>query len=255
MALVAIEVLAQREKSAEASKRTAEEGYQEAWWNTTMALGQISDQRKRLDACDLVASTTGHSVKWTRDRAKTGRRFHEAGFRIVKDLPPRMALELATSKHEVSEETVASLRKAGKTGMSLREYSKSLTGKAWSDTPAGASAETIQAILSSHPEVVAQMVNDDPVMLRAVQEIHWDKVDKEQHGEDKPVLEDRSWKRTPIADLVAVTQRLRRELEGEELSDKARANIRWVVAELTAISEGDEFVGELESWLAEATSR
>jgi hypothetical protein len=254
-ALIDIKELAAREKRAEANKRNAEESYQEAWWNTTMALGSLTDQKKRLDACNVVANALGHSVKWTRDRAKTGKSFYEAGILIVKDLPPRMALELATSKHEVNEVTVENLRNAGRTGMSLREYSRSLTGKSWSDTAAGASSEKITEIFAAQPEVVAELVANDPTMLKAVQEIHWQNVAEDRQGEIKPQLEDRSWSRSTISELVSYTQRLRRETAGEVLTDKARANIRWVIAELTAISEGDEFIGELESWLEEATSR
>lgn len=256
MALIAIEELVAREKRAEANKRTAEQSYREAWWDTTMALGSITDQKQRLDACKLVANALGQkSDAWSRDRAKTGKLFREAGFMVVKHLPPKMATVLALSKAGVTEETVANLREAEAKAMSLREYTKSVTGKSWSDTAAGASAEKIAEIFAAQPGAIAEMVVNDPVMLKAVQEVHWSKVDKDRHVEGKPELEDRSWKRTPIAELISVTQRLRRELEGEELSDKARANIRWVVAELTAISEGDEFIGELESWLEEATSR
>ena len=252
--MIAIEVLVAREKRAEANKRTAEEGYREAWWDTTMALGALTDRRERLDACTLVAKTLGQkSDAWSRDRAKTGKAFIEANI-PVHGLPPKMATVLALSKVGVTEETVAYLRKA-EGEMSIREYSRSVTGKSWSDTAAGASGEKIQEIFDAQPEAVAKMVADDPAMLKAVQKVHWDRLEEEHDRQPMVVLEDRSWKRTTIGELISYTQRLRRETIGENLTDQARANIRWIIAELTAISEGDEFIGELESWLEEATTR
>lgn len=149
-----IAVLAEREARAEAAKGKADLAWRKAWWATTVALGQIEGKGNIGDAQKIVRETTGQSVRWVSKRTVAGRRFM-----VLKDhetLPPRMAIEVSVAGVEITETVVEQLIEAEKNGMSLREFTASLTGKSWADTPEGASEETIEKIVAAQPEVVAR---------------------------------------------------------------------------------------------------
>ena len=156
-----IRELAKRERRAETSRKTAEGKWRQAWWQTTLTLGSL-DRKARFEACSVVVKATGQSREWVLERARLGAAFYEAGYHEITGLPPRMAVEMIRNKVEVNDQTIATLKQAEESGMSLREYSASLSGKSWSDTPAGASKETIQEIVAKHPKLVAQIITDTP---------------------------------------------------------------------------------------------
>lgn len=261
-----IRKLAEREHRAEATRKTAEDAWRRTWWATTMALGATTTKPDRAEAVRTVEQITGRSRGYIQSRAKTGEAFQGLTLGAVGLLPPRMSMELAQAKVEITPAVVRDLLQADEDGVSLREFSAKLTGKAWADTAAGASEERIAEILSSQPEKVAEIVAADSELYKAVRDIHFkNTVDRHQRegtspwdrGEfDQMMVEHRPGmpQHNSLEDLVMATKRIRRMTEHSPLSDKARTNIRWVIAELTAISEGEGFVGELESWLEEVSS-
>jgi len=159
--MVAIEVLAQREAQAEQAKGKADMAWRTAWWETTYALGSVSGRGVIGDAVAVVAETTGQSLAWVRQRRQCGVAFLTLG---SKELPPRMACAVAqTPGIDVTADLVAQMIQAEKDGIGLREFTAALTGNAWSDTPEGASVETIKKIVEAQPEVVGRAVahNDE----------------------------------------------------------------------------------------------
>lgn len=257
--MTTIRQLAQREKRAEVDRKTAEEAWRTAWWATTYALGEYTDKTALAEACTVVSKATGRSPGYIRSRAKTGAAFLAAGHRN-DTLPPRMAIELVSHKVGLTDEVIEGLVAAERDGKSLREYSASLTGRGWSDTAAGASADKIEQIFAAQPEAVAEMVAKSPELYEAARDIHfreemesrrrnpgrWDQ------GAEQLLSREQlpgSVQHTTLTTLVLAVKRIRSLTEDRPLSDKAKANLRWAVAELTAIVEGEEFVGDLESWL------
>jgi hypothetical protein len=252
MSMTSIKVLALREKRAEADKRNAEDAWRRAWWNTTMELGGTAYE-DRATACALVVETTGQSKSWVNSRSRTGEAFLKVGLNVyVHQLPPRMAVELVSKKVELTDEVVQNLKDAETNGMSLREFSASISGKAWADTPAGASKETIEEIVAKQPELVGQLVARHDKASRA----HDSEVlsRHERDGVSSPIRPE-DWSSHVLTRLTLAVKELRRECSKPgDLTENTRATIEWALAELTAIKEGREFVGEIEAWLESSTT-
>lgn len=242
-----IAMLARREKRAETNRRTAERSWRLAWWHTTMALGNIDDKEELSKAVSVMTKVTGQSTGWVRSRANTGKALREAGHLVVTDLPPRMSIELVSRKVELTNKVIEGLKKAEESGMSLREYSASLTGKAWSDTAEGASEEKIKQIIASQPELVGRMVAQHEDASQA----HDSEVlSHHQRGEGYVRPADWSSPQHVLTRFTLAVKELRKECDkAGDLSENARSTIDWALAELSAIKEGRDFVGEIESWL------
>ena len=163
---VDIAVLAQREARAEASKGKADAAWRSAWWATTLALGQITGKRAVGEAQAIIRETTGQKQDWVWKRTRTGRAF--AGLGASETLPPRMAVEIVQAGIEVTESLAQQMIQAERDSVSLRDFTAGLTGKAWADTPEGASEATIEQIVKAQPERVGRAVAREPVAREAV---------------------------------------------------------------------------------------
>lgn len=247
-----IKLLAEREARAETSRRTAEESWRLAWWQTTMALGAIP-RGELTEAFNVVGEITGQSRRWLSTRSLTGRAFREAGFHVTS-LPPRMSIEVVRNRVPITDEVVAMLREAETEGTTLREFAEQLTGRAWADTAKGTSAERLKAQAQADPEAIAKAVHENPEAMRVLEEYVFREKASQHHREATPTKGLPGGSKDPLTELVLNTQRLRRTVEGQELTEYAQANLRWIIAELTSISEGGEFVGDIEQWLVEVSS-
>lgn len=170
-----IRTLAQREAQAEAQKGKADEAWRKAWWGTTLALGDIpADATEEVrEARLLVQEITGQSDSNIRRRTKTGRAFkHLEATLQVNLLPPSLALETANTGVEITEEIAESLAQAERDGITYRAFLATLPGGrgAYHDTPAGMSAATIQQIVETQPDVVAEIIAASREATRAVNE-------------------------------------------------------------------------------------
>jgi len=247
-----IKKLAEREKIAEANRKTADAEWRQAWWETTWALGGISDTLKRKAAVNMVAKVMGSkSSSYASSRARAGGILREAGIpkRKASKMPPRMTLEVVRVKgQEITEELVDQVIQAEADGTTLRKFAEGLTGKAWADTPAGASPETSEQIVRSQPRLVGQLVAQHEEASRA----HDSEVlsHHDRTGREHVPPEDWSSSKHSLTRLTLAVKELRRECDKPgDLTENARATIEWALAELTAIKEGRDFVGEVESWL------
>lgn len=246
-----IRALAEAEKQAEANRKNADAAYRKAWWSTSYALGGISDTLKRRAAVNLVSQITGTNSGYVTSRAKAATMLRNAGITKAKasKLPPRMTLEVTRIKDiVVTQQLVNRVLRAEAGGMSLREFSRELTGKSWADTPEGASMETVQQIIASQPQLVGQLVAQHEAASRA----HDGEVLRKHEREGHLVTRPADWDSAEhvLTQLTLAIKALRRECDKPgDLTENARATIRWAQAELTAIEEGRDFVGEVESWL------
>jgi hypothetical protein len=153
-----ISVLAKREAEAEARKGKADMAWRKAWWATTIALGQVKGRTEIGAAQKIVRAATGQAVGYVSDRTRTGRKF--VHLEMNETLPPRMALAVVQAGVEVTDEVVEELRAAEQNGVSLREFTASLTGKGWAGTAEGTSPEAIEKIAVAQPEVFAKVVGE-----------------------------------------------------------------------------------------------
>jgi len=153
-----IAMLAQREAAAETARSKADERWRTAWWALTLALGALPEGEKKKvgEAQALVREITGQSLSYVKRRTRAGRGF--STLKGTETLPPRMAVEVVEQGIVPDAALVKRLLQAEKDGMSLREWSAELSGKAWADTPAGASAQTIEDIVAAQPQAVAAVV-------------------------------------------------------------------------------------------------
>lgn len=141
---------AQREATAAVGRTKADAAWLTAWWVLTEDLADL-DQEFATDAVAKVADILGQSPNTVRNRRNLGQRMAALGIQD-QTLPPRMMLAIPVAMFDAA--TVAKARKANLDGMSLREFSASLTGKEWSDTAAGTSPEKLAATLGSVPKEV-----------------------------------------------------------------------------------------------------
>jgi hypothetical protein len=246
-----IRELAEREHRAEANRKTAEEHWRRTWWATTMALGKTHTKPSRAEAVGIVEQATGQSRGWIQSRAKTGEAFGTFTLRAVSALPPRMAVELARCKVEITAEVIKNLLKAEANGMSLREFSRQLTGKAWADTPAGISQDALREVIASQPELVGQLVAQHHDASQA-----HDAMVLSRHERGEGYVKPADWDSSQhvLTRLTMAVKQLRHECEAPgDLTENARATIDWALAELNAIKEGRDFVGEIEAWLEGST--
>lgn len=242
-----IRELAEREHRAEANKKDAEDHWRRTWWATTMALGKTDNKASRSEAVGIVEKATGQSRGWIQGRAKTGEAFMGFTLRSVGKLPPRMAVELARNKVEITAEVIRDLLQAEADGMSLREFSSKLTGKAWADTPAGASEETIEQIVAAHPDVVGRLVAQHEDASQAHDAAV---LSRHQRGEGYVRPADWSSSAHVLTRLTLAVKELRKECDkAGDLTENTKATIAWAQAELSAITNGRDFVGEVETWL------
>jgi len=165
--MTSIEVLAQREANAESARGRADTAWREAWWATTLALGQITGRAAVGRAQRLVADATGNTLRWSQHRTRTGRAFAELGFGGRLTIQPRMAVAVVEAGVEVTDRVLAEIQRAERDGMSLREFTAALTGRAWADTPEGASEATVEAIVTAQPEAAGRAVARNATALRA----------------------------------------------------------------------------------------
>ena len=248
-----IKKLAEREHLAEANKKDAEESWRRAWWQTTMALGAITDKRSQRNAVGVVAEVLGAKSRgWTNSRARTGEAFSELTLGAVSLLPPRMSVELVRNKVEITPAVVRDLLQAEEDGVSLREFSAKLTGKSWADTPEGASEEAIRTMIASRPELIGQLVAENTDASQA-----HDTAVLSQHERGEGYVKPADWNSPQhvLTRLTLAVKQLRKECENPgDLTETARATIDWALAELSAIKDGRDFVGEVEAWLKESTA-
>jgi hypothetical protein len=180
-----IEKLAAAEVTADGRRSKYDAAWRAAWWATTLALGAFEATEKKQvgEAQAKVRDITGQSMIYIRRRTATGRGFDIVGdTERVQTLPPVMALEVVAAKVEITPGLVTAMLKADKAGIGYREFVTGLTGKPSSDTPAGASATTIDKIVQSQPEAVAKAVAKSPKVLhQATMEALYIK-----HGKMKP---------------------------------------------------------------------
>lgn len=176
--MTSITHLVEREAQAEQARGKADAKWRAAWWDTTTALGTITDRTALRNAVDIASVVLNLSRGYVQKRVKTGRVFRNWDLR---DLPPRMAMEAAANQgsRDVGS-LVASIKQAETDGISLREFRERLTGKAWADTPAGASKETIEQIVRANPAVAAQAVLGNSTAERAFHDAHHERL-REQH--------------------------------------------------------------------------
>ena len=135
--MTGIQRLAQLEAEAEQNKTKAEATWRKAWWETTLALGQITDRHAISEAQKLVAEVTGTSLRWIQDRTRTGRKL-DPTLKIIRTLPPRITMECVRKGVRIDNAMIDAMLEAERDGVSLREFSASLGGRGWSDTPGGA---------------------------------------------------------------------------------------------------------------------
>lgn len=145
-ALQNIITLAQEEAAAASSKNKADAKWRKTWWDLTIALGQLPKTGSG-EQIKKVAEIVGQSIGGVNGRRQLGGRVLQLALQNIHGLPPRMMLAIPVSQFNL--ETVELAREAEADGMSLREFNAMLTGKSWSDTPEGASKETIVKILES----------------------------------------------------------------------------------------------------------
>src|SRR5262245_29259241 len=100
-------------------------------------------------------------------RTRTGRAFAELGFGGRLTIQPRMAVAVVEAGVEVTDRVLAEIQRAERDGMSLREFTAALTGRAWADTPEGASEATVEAIVTAQPEAAGRAVARNATALRA----------------------------------------------------------------------------------------
>lgn len=247
-----IRELADREHFAEANRKNAEERWRRAWWATTLALGAITTKAERAEAVTTVEEVTEQSRGWIQSRARTGEAFQSMPKARVSQLPPRMSIELVRNKVPITAVVVKDMLQAEKDGVSLREFSSRITGKSWADTPEGASEDAIKKMIASRPELVGRLVAENEEASQAHDSevlSHGEHVD----GFVKPA--DWNSPKHVLTRLTLAVKQLRKECDGPgDLSENARATIDWALAELSAIKEGRDFVGEIEAWLESSTS-
>ena len=247
-----IRELAEQEHRAEANRKTAEEKWRKAWWATTLALGSILGKLEQRTAVTVVEETTGQSRGWIQSRARTGEAFQSMSTSFVSQLPPRMAIELVRNKVELTNQVVTDMLQAEKDGVSLREFSSKITGKAWADTPEGASEDAIKKMIASRPELVGRLVAENQEASQAHDSEVLSHCDRGP-GYIQPA--DWSSPKNVLTRLTLAVKQLRKECETPgDLTEDARGTIDWALAELSAIKEGRDFVGEIEAWLEGSTS-
>ena len=161
-----VERLARREKAAEVAKGKADAAWREAWWATTMALGEVTGRQAIGDAQRLVREVTGQSDGYVKDRTRVGRAL---GRLETTGAPPRMAMEVVRSGVDVTQDVIEEMIQAERDGVSLREFTEQITGNAWADTPEGASEATIERIVHAQPVAVARAVVQHPPARRAAE--------------------------------------------------------------------------------------
>jgi len=165
---VDIKQLALAEKSAEADRRKADGEWRGAWWQLTTELGRITDSKKATAAKVLVMEITGQSDSYVRQRKQAGAAFLGVSKARRIKIKPRWAIEIARQHIEVDGTLLRKIGQAEKAGLTLREFTKELTGKGWADTVEGTTKYRIAAIIEAQPDAVAQVIVDNPNLLRAV---------------------------------------------------------------------------------------
>lgn len=163
-----IERLATYEAAAATQRGKADAVWRSAWWALTLGLAEVPNDGTGRPQLERVAQITGTTVNSVRNRGRLGRRLVTLGVSNLDTLPPRMVLAIPAELLTVA--TVERAREAEAEGLSLREFSAALTGREWSDTAGGASAEKIAETLSkAEPEVIEKALGKLPAArLRAV---------------------------------------------------------------------------------------
>lgn len=167
-----LEQLARAEHAAEVARSKHDTRWRSAWWDLTLALGQLPKAGSG-ERAKVVAEIVGQAHSSILNRRQLGIRVFMLEIENVHTLPPRMLLAIPAS--QFSSETVDLARQAARRGDSLREFSAALTGKAWADDPVGMSEQTIEKIAEAQPEIVAKTVaRVNPVATRQAVEAEED---------------------------------------------------------------------------------
>jgi hypothetical protein len=125
----------QAEIVADRTAEDAESARRQAWWETTWAIAALSDNPRdveRLSARELYVRRTGHNPSAFSNRFRTGRAFPSFDGPLPRG---RLAIEAVIHGADMK-----ALLAAERDGLSLREFSVSLTGKEWADRPDGVAA-------------------------------------------------------------------------------------------------------------------
>lgn len=122
-----IEQAARREQAAERNRAQAEAAWRQAWWQTTLTLGEVaeSDRAGVTAVLDTAQAILGQSRGWLSNRRMTGRLFATLPPGYVHQLPPRLAIAYCQA-HGDPVNAVAALRDAEQRGLSLRDFSAEL---------------------------------------------------------------------------------------------------------------------------------
>jgi hypothetical protein len=122
-----IEQAARREQAAERNRAQAEAAWRQAWWQTTLTLGEVaeSDRAEVTAVLDTAQAILGQSRGWLSNRRMTGRLFATLPPGFVHQLPPRLAVAYCQSHGDPSQ-AVTALRDAEARGLSLRDFAAEL---------------------------------------------------------------------------------------------------------------------------------
>jgi transposase-like protein len=126
--MIRIEQAALHEKAAEQDRAQAETAWRQAWWQTTLALGEPADSdRKSVSAAyDIAERILGQSRTWLATRRMTGKALKDL---VLEDkifsLPTRLAVQYVQSKADPAQ-AVAVLQDAEARELSLRDFAAEL---------------------------------------------------------------------------------------------------------------------------------
>jgi hypothetical protein len=185
------------EHAAEETRENAQAQWREAWWNTTLVLAAVEDDRRTLNVAYTEAmGNLGVTRSYLSTRRRVGKKLLSIGPERLRTLPPRLALAWVVDCRREADGAYEALREAQEHETSLRDFIKQHGGTPMStgkerfrntDGVTPSQREQIVLEMLTDPETAMALMRDPQIRLA---------ISRAQKAEHKEILDRSKMTRT-----------------------------------------------------------